>query len=172
MTAADRIKRTLDRNARAVEMKPAAGQGTAVTKITMRDGLTAEVEEGAWKLTVDVPPKMGGDDRGPNPGLLGRAALGSCLALGYTMWAARRGVPISSLAVEVQADYDARGMLCSAEIPAGYLEVRWVVDVESDAPESEVVKVLDEADEYSTFLDVYRRPHSVRRIVRCRAPRS
>lgn len=172
MTRTERIKTVLDRNAKAVTLRPAAGQGTAVTRITMRDGLTAEVEEGEWKLTVDEPHKMGGDNRGPNPGILGRAALGSCLALGYTMFAAWRGVPITSLSVEVQADYDARGMLCSEDVPAGYTEVRWVVDVESEAPESEVVKLLDEADKHSSFLDVFRRPHSLRRQVRYRASRS
>ena len=172
MTRAEQIKTVLDRNAKAVSLRPATGQGTAVTRITMKDGLTAEVEEGEWKLTVDEPPKMGGDNRGPNPGILGRAALGSCLALGYTMFAARRGVPITSLSVEVHADYDARGILGSSDVPPGYLEVRWVVEVESEAPESEVVSLLDEADEHSTFLDVFQRPHSLRRQVRYRTSES
>jgi uncharacterized OsmC-like protein len=53
--------------------------------------------------------------------VLGRGALGSCLALGYAMWAIRLDVPIESLEVDVEADYDTRGELGVADdIPPGY----------------------------------------------------
>ncbi len=169
MTKTEQIKRVLDRNTKAMSLRPASGMGTAVTRITMQDGLTCQVEEGPWKLTVAISPNMGGDDRGPNPGILGRAALGTCLAMSYKMWAARRGVPITSLSVEVQADYDARGMLCSNEVPAGYTEVRYVVSIESEAAESEVIELLDKADAHSSYLDVFARPHTMRREIRYQA---
>src|SRR5215475_4220914 len=102
------IKTVLDRNARALELRPAIGQGTAVTRVRLIDGLACQIEEGAWKLTADMSEKSGGANTGPNPGVLGRASLGSCLAIGYAMWAARRGIQIRSLDVEVQADYDTR----------------------------------------------------------------
>ena len=35
--------------------------------------------------TASLTEKYGGTNEGPNPGVLGRAALGSCLALGYAM---------------------------------------------------------------------------------------
>jgi len=35
----------------------------------------------------------------PTPGVLGRAALGSCLAIGYMMYAAKTGVPLAGLEV-------------------------------------------------------------------------
>ena len=38
--------------------------------------------------------------------MLGRGALGSCLAMGYMMWAAKLGVPIAGLEVEVQGEMD------------------------------------------------------------------
>jgi hypothetical protein len=80
------------------------------------------------------------------------------------MWAARLGVPLTSLEVTVEADYDRRGELgVDDTVPPGYLQVRYIVTVESPAPESEVVALIDTADKYSSYLDVYRRAHDVRR---------
>ena len=80
------------------------------------------------------------------------------------MWAARFGVPIDALDVEVEADYDSRGELgVRDDVPPGYLQVRYRVTVISPASESEVRRVVDEADKYSPFRDVFTRAHDVRR---------
>jgi uncharacterized OsmC-like protein len=161
------IRTVLERKANAVALRPAVGQRTARTKVRLQPGLQCEVAEGDWRLTVAMSAKSGGTDAGPNPGILGRGALGSCLALGYAMWAARLGVPLESLEVEVEADYDARGQLGVAdEVPPGYLEVRYRVTVGSPASEVDVLRVLDAADRYSPYLDVFARAHAVRREVR------
>lgn len=161
----ERIRDRFERNARAVSLRPGVGQGTAVTRARLRDGLTCEIEEGRWKLVADMSPKSGGDDRGPNPGILGRGALGSCLVIGYAMWAARLGVPIEALEVEVQADYDTRAEYGVDDVPPGYLQIRYVVRVESDAPEEEILRVLDTADAHSSYLAVFGQPQDLRREV-------
>lgn len=162
-----RIRTALERNARALSLRPSVGQGTAVTRVRLVEGLRCEVEEGPWKLTVDMPEKSGGTNAGPNPGTYGRASLGSCLAAGYAMWAARLGVPLTRLEVEVHADYDVRGELgVSDEVDPGYSRVRYVVTIESEAPESEVRRLLDTADRYSPYLDVWKRALPLEREVR------
>ena len=152
-------------------LRPSVGRGTTVTKVKVRDGLTCDVEDGAWKLTVDMSPKPGGDGRGPDPGVYGRTALGSCLAIGYTLWAAKLGVPFSSIEVDVHADYDSGGYHGVADIPPGYSQVRYIVTVESDASAADVLKVLDEADAHSPYRDVFTRALDVRREVRVAAPK-
>jgi hypothetical protein len=83
------------------------------------------------------------------------------------MWSARLGVPFDSLTVEVEADYDSRGELgISDEVPPGYTQVRYTVTVASRAPEADVRRVLDTADRYSPYRDVFARAHDVRREVR------
>jgi hypothetical protein len=80
------------------------------------------------------------------------------------MWAARLGVPIDALEVVVQADYDGRGELgVSDDVAPGYLQVRYHVTVTSSASEADVRRVLDTADKYSPYRDVYARAHDVRR---------
>jgi uncharacterized OsmC-like protein len=171
MEDTDRIRTALDRNVQALTLRPAVGQGTARTVARLGPGLSCQVTEGPWTLTVGMTEKYGGSNAGPNPGVLGRGALASCLAVGYAMWAARLDVPLDSLTVEIEADYDFRGELGVEEtVRPGYREVRYTVTVESPAPEQEVMRVLDTGDRYSSYLDVFGNAIPLRREVRISAP--
>jgi uncharacterized OsmC-like protein len=163
----DTIRDAIERNARVVAARPAAGQGTAVTRVRLRPGLACDVEDGPFRFTVGMSEKYGGTDAGPNPGVFGRGAVGSCLAIGYAMWASRLGVPVDALEVEVQADYDVRGELAVEDgVPPGYLAMRYVVSVTSPASEADVLRLLDTADRYSSWRDDMVRAVALRREVR------
>src|SRR3990172_13392439 len=130
MSSSTTIKTALERNVKVVEARPSVGQGTAVTKVTLHPGLACEVEEGAWRFSVGMTEKYGGLNTGPNPGVYGRAALGSCLAIGYGMWAARLEIPVRSLTVEVRARSDVRGELgIDDSVRPGYADIVYVVTV-------------------------------------------
>lgn len=162
-----RIKQAFERSVKALESRPFLGQGTAVTRARLREGLACDVEEGPWKLVVGMSEKAGGDNAGPNPGVLGRGALASCLAIGYARWAALRDIPLTAIEVEVQADYDARGENgVSDDVYPGYSQIRYVVTVESDAPEADIMRMLDDADRYSSYHDVFRRAVDLQREVK------
>jgi uncharacterized OsmC-like protein len=163
----ERIRSVLERNIRAVTLRPSIARNTARTTVRLKPGLECELTEGPWTMTVAMSEKSGGTGAAPGPGVLGRGALGSCLALGYAMWAARLGVTLDSLSVDVEADYDSRGELgLSDEVPPGYTQVRYTVTVASRAPEADVRRVLDTADKYSPYRDVFARAQNVRREVR------
>ena len=166
--AADDIRNAFERNKRALQLKPTIGQRTATTNVRVSDGLLCEIEEGPWRLTVDASPKVGGTAKGPDPGVLGRAALGSCLAMTYVRWAAVLGVPVSSFEVKIDADYDAAGEYGIDDVAADYQEVRYTVTVESDATDGEIQHLLDMAEENTPYLQVFRKPQNVRRILRTR----
>jgi uncharacterized OsmC-like protein len=155
----DRIKTALDRAALAMTLRDTVGKGTAVTSVRLTDGLVCRVEEGEWQLTTDMSPKMGGEGTAPNPGVLGRAALGTCFATSFGMWAARTGLAFDAVNVTIEADYDARGELgVDDSIPPGYLWIRFTVDVESAAPAEEVRAVLELAERHTSWLDLMQRP--------------
>jgi uncharacterized OsmC-like protein len=148
------VRDAIERNVKAVTLRPGVGQGTAVTRVRLGDQLSCEIEDGPWKLVASMTEKYGGTNAGPNPGVYGRAALGSCLAVGYAMWAARLNVPIDRLEVEVHADYDVRGELgVNPDVRPGYLRMRYVVRVDSPAPDSAVLEMLDTAERFSSYLD-------------------
>jgi uncharacterized OsmC-like protein len=113
-----------------------------------------------------MPKMVGGAASGPTPGVYGRAALGSCLAIGYMLYAAKLGVEIRSVEVEIQADYDDGAMFGVTEGWPGYSEVRYAVTVESPATEAEVQRVIDEGDRHSPYLDVFSRAQVCRRTLR------
>jgi uncharacterized OsmC-like protein len=161
------IRAVIERNVKAVTLRPSIARNTARTRVTLKPGLECELEEGPWRMTLAMSEKSGGTGAGPGPGVLGRGALGSCLALGYAMWGARLGVSFDSLTVDVEADYDSRGELgVSDDVPPGYMQVRYTVTAASRAPEADVRHVLDTADKYSPYRDVFARAHDVRREVR------
>ena len=166
MEGMERVREAMERNIKAVTLRPAVGRGTAVTKVRLGPGLECEAVEGQWRMTVGMTDKWGGSNAGPNPGVYGRTALGSCLAMGYALWAARLGVPLDALEVEIQADYDARGELGVAEdVRPGYAEIRYVVRIESPAPEADVLRLLDTAERYSSYRDDFANGVPLRRQV-------
>ena len=171
MATPDEIKTALERNVKAVSLRPSVGQGTAVTRVHLGTDLRCQIQDGSWKFEAGMTEKYGGDGSAPNPGVLGRAAIGSCLTIGYAMWASRMQVPITSLEVEIQADYDVRGELgASEDVRPGYGEVRYIVKVESDAPTEDVEKMLEIAESRSSWLDVVGNATPMRREVHITSP--
>jgi uncharacterized OsmC-like protein len=167
MADTTRIREIAERNAEFLARKPARGHLTGVTKARIVDGLRCEIEEGPWKLTADMPLKAGGEETAPTPGMLGRGALASCLAIGISMWAARLGVVLDALEVEVQADFDARGELGVGDnIPAGYQEVRYLVSIDSPASQKAIVDLLETAERHSPYVDVFSRGQTLKRVLR------
>ena len=169
--AIERLKTAIERNIKAIELRPSIGRGTAVTKVRIRDGCTADIEDGGWKLISDESVKDGGNGEGPDPGVYGRAALGACVAMGYAMWAAKMGVPMDKIEVEVEADYDASGMFgLDDSIAPGWHAMRYKVMIESSAPEDEIQRLLDYADAHSSLLDCFARALPIQRDVQIAAP--
>lgn len=165
MASLESVKTAVERTVKALTLKPSLGRATGHSTVTVKDGLTCEVVEGPWRFVVDMPTSVGGTAAGPTPGVYGRGAFGSCLAIGYMMRAARAGVPIASLTVDVEADYDDGALFGTVDTPAGYSEVRYTVTVESAANEEDILRVLDEAEAASPYLDVFSRAQKcVRRV--------
>ena len=166
-----RIREAIERNVKAVSLRAGIAKGTATTKAVLHPGLDCSVTEGPYELKVSMSEKYGGTGHGPNPGILGRGALASCLAIGYGMWAARLDVPCEAIEVEVQAAYDVRGELGVAEdVRPGYPEMRYVVTVVSSYPEPDVLGMLDTADRCSSYRDIFANGLPLTRETRITSP--
>lgn len=159
------IKEAFERNRKAVELRPSKAKNTAVTRVRLFDGTTCEVEHKHWKFKVDIGTSEGGNDAGPGPGILERGALGSCLAIGYSQRAAVLGIPVDKIEVDVESDFDARGMLYAADRPPGFDEIRYKVYIESPASEEEIMQVIEDTDKHSPVLDDFKRAIPVEREV-------
>ena len=164
------IRSAFERNAKAVSLRPSLGQKTAVTTVRVVEGLRCEASEGRWTVVSDASDKSGGGGAGPDPGLLSRAALGTCLAMGYVTWAAHRGVAFERVEVELQADFDARGQYGLDGIRPGYSEIRYRVRIESSAPAADVERVVEEADAASLVRDLFVNPVTLVRTLEVKRP--
>ena len=171
MPGTEKIRSAVERSIKALTLKPSIGLGTGKSTTRIKNGLTCEIQEGNWKFFADMPESVGGNAQGPTPGVYGRAALGSCLAIGYMMKAATMNIPITMLEVEVQADYDDGALLGTSNVAPGYLEVRYTITIESDAAEEDILKMLDDADRHSPYLDVFSNPQNCKREVHIISPK-
>lgn len=164
------MKAALERNMEGIRKDPDSGRGTAVTKVRIRGAVTADIEDGGWKLVADESVGDGGGGEGPDPGVFGRAALGTCLAMAYSQQAALQGVPIDSIEVDVYTDYDAYAMFgFDMTKPPGWGRVRYVVRITSSAPEEDVQRVITAADSRSALLDDFARALHIEREVQITA---
>ncbi len=167
MASSASIREIAERNIQLLELKPTRGLRTGTTRARLTGGLRCEIEEGPWRLAADMPAKAGGDDTAPTPGVLGRGALASCLAIGVASWAARLDVAIEGVEVEVQADFDARGELgMGDDIPAGYSEVRYLIAIDSPASPDAIAGLLEQVQSCSPYIDVFGRAMPLRGAVR------
>jgi uncharacterized OsmC-like protein len=104
-------------------------------------------------LAVDRPHALGGADRGPAPGELVLAALGSCVAQTFIEAAAMTGVQVDAFEISVEGHLDLRGNAGVEGVRPGLTRINLDVEVESDADEDVVEVLLDDAVRRSPVAD-------------------
>lgn len=165
-TALDqRIGRAVTRLEKAVDRRPDFGRTTSTTTTNLIDGLRCVSLDGDHCIKSDLTPALGGEGAGPSPSAVLRAALGSCLAMGYRLQAARRGFPVESIRVTVETDSALGGMLDpSSPFPPGFTEVRYDVRIESPESAAACERLIDTGDRLSPVLDTIARANRVLRL--------
>ena len=67
-------------------------------------GMLFETEMGNHRLVIDVPPAMGGSDRGATPPEVFIASLGSCVGAFVAQYCERSGIDASDMRIDVIFD--------------------------------------------------------------------
>lgn len=163
MTDHQKIKDALDRASKTVTLRPERGQRVYRNVARISEGTVCHVEEASRTLVVDVGKALGGDDHGPNPSMILRTAMSTCVAIGIKQWGARADVSIDHVEVAVETDVDARGQLgVNDDITPGFEDVRLMIDITSSAPESKIAELVAQSLKYSPLIDVFAKPQTVR----------
>ena len=155
MAGSDKIAAALKHVTDIFEETPARAMGTDKTTARLERGLKCTIREGDQSAVVDMVEKMGGGAEGPSPGFFGRAALTSCIAIGLKMTAARAGIDIDAIEVDLEMDWDHRGLFGLNDSPAGTTGMRVLVTVQSDAPEQAVHDVVQQSLTNSPWLQTF-----------------
>jgi uncharacterized OsmC-like protein len=169
------IREAVERTILGLQRDPASAQGTMHATARIDHDLTCIVNEGAWTLTSDVPPSVGGANAWPSPGVYGRAAVASCIAIGIKLMAAKAGHPIESVNIELDADYDWRGDFGLDNVAPGFQRFRLSIRVESPADADATEKIVRDALHLSSWLNTLAQEQVVSAelaIVGSREPRS
>jgi uncharacterized OsmC-like protein len=147
-----RIREAMDKVSAAIAADPAKARAkNAPATARLGQGLRCEVT-GPYgeKFSTDMPPAMGGEASGPNPGWLLRGALASCTATVIAMRAAKLGIPLDTLEVTVESESDSRGLLgLDPQVSAGLGAVRMKVRIGGKAEAATLQDLVRWADEHS-----------------------
>ncbi len=110
---------------------------------TLIDGFHVEASVRGFKLTIDEPESLGGTNKGPNPVELLLISLGSCQCIVFQVYASELGINIRRLSITVEGELDPKGFLGISQVQAGFTDIKYTIDIETDA-DAEKVKRLKE----------------------------
>ncbi len=116
-------------------------------------GYAIDVDVGGFVVKCDMPVARGGTNTAPTPGNVMRASVAACLAVGYKSWGAELGVPIDDVEIELSTEIDMSGQAGDSPAPPGWQRIRWHVRLSSSASDSDVERVLAQAERLSPMLD-------------------
>lgn len=116
------------------------------------------------RITTDMPGAIGGKAEEPSPGWLYRASIASCVASTIGMEAARAGLALTSLEVEVDSESDDRGILGIDEsTPAGPRSTRIRIRATGNqADDNTLQQVIDRGTRRCPVLDATQRAVEMR----------
>ena len=158
------IRDALDRAVKTVTLRPERGQRVYRNVAVVDRGTRCEAHEAGRQLTVDVGKALGGQEDRPNPSMILRSAISSCVAIGIKQWGARRGVDIELVEVVLETAIDARGQLgvCDEATP-GFERMSLSISITSSAGERTIEEVVATALRHSPLMDVVLEPQRIER---------
>ena len=118
-------------------------------------------------IASDEPEQLAGGNTAPNPVEYVLAALGGCLAVGYSASATAQGIVVRSLELELSGTIDLRVFLGLAEGHAGYEQIEVTARVESDADDAALQALHEQVIKTSPVGNTIERPVGLQaRLVR------
>jgi len=138
------LRDAINRVVRHYEKDPDGGAAPDAPAVAVREGpLRMRVSGPHGEVITDGAKSIGGDESGPTPGWMLRAALASCDATVIAIEAARAGIELTRLEVTVSSETDLRGTLGVKDVHAGPVGMHVKVVVASDnATEDELREVV------------------------------
>lgn len=103
----------------------------------------------------DHPEVLVGHDHGPTPVEYLLIGLTSCLTAGIANIASARGVDLTKVESRIEGDIDLNGILgLSDEVRNGYQRLRVTFQIEGDAPEEVLRRIVEQSRARSAVYDV------------------
>lgn len=149
-----------------LQASPEAARSTITSRGRVEDGLTCTVTQGKFSAVMDLGPAMGGDAAGPSPGFFGRAGVVGCVAIATKMTAAREGLVLRKVDVEVETDFDDLALFGLGSSTAAPTETRVTVIIDSDEDAATLSSLVERVLEMDPWFLALRDRQRVRPEVR------
>lgn len=131
---------------------------TFKSSVVLKEGMRCQATARDFMVTMDEPPSLGGSDRAMNPVELLLSALGGCLVISAQAFAAECGVELKDVTVDLEGDLNTDGFMGKdPDVPAGFLDIRANVSVDTDSPSENVSKLIETIDKRCPVSDSLRR---------------
>jgi uncharacterized OsmC-like protein len=113
-------------------------------------------------VEADEPQVLLGGDRAPNATEYLLHALAACLNASFMYLASARGVQVGKLELDLEGDFDLRGILGLADnVRNGFQEIRVTFHVQANAPRQEIEELCQLAQKRSPVFDSVAHPVSI-----------
>lgn len=113
-----------------------------------------DITAGEHSFTIDEPPALGGENVGANPVEHLLAALAACQVITVKVWAAKLGVPVDDVSVELSGPIDLRGFFgVDADVRPGFGEVEVTARITGPEPAEAYDELIRKVEEHCPVLD-------------------
>jgi uncharacterized OsmC-like protein len=145
MSTSTEIRAAQDRVAEAFRRKPSVAFSTVRGSASVADDLLCNYRQDGHEVAMDMGTVLGGAGVAPTPGFYFRAAIAGCAAMGIKMTAAREGMEIEAINVDIEMDFDDSALLGMGTNPAAPLETRLVISLQSREDGKKLKAMVDRA---------------------------
>lgn len=116
----------------------------------------------SFKMEIDEPPLLLGEDTGANPVEYVLTALSGCLTTSLIYHAAAQGIEIEEVESQFEGDLDLRGFLGLADgVRNGYDNIQVKFRVKADVPQEKIDELIELAQARSPVFDIVSHPVKV-----------
>lgn len=106
-------------------------------------------------MVIDEPEVRGGTNMGPSPTETALAALAGCTSVIGHKCAAKLGIEISNVTVDVTADFDRRGVTLEEEVDVPFEAVHVRVELDTDSSQDDINKLAAEVAKYCPLSKLF-----------------
>ena len=112
------------------------------------------------KITIDEPEVRGGTNQGPSPTETMLASLIGCTNVITRKIAAKNGIQIDALSVDLEATFDRRGVTLVEDVEVPFPEITLRIDVTTGADEAAIEVLRTDLEKFCPVSKVIRRSGS------------
>ncbi len=141
---------------------PASAVRTMSVTGTVQTNQSCRIETAAGPVDAGLHPAAGGSGEEACSGDMLLEALVACAGVTFSAVSTAMEIPIEHASITAEGEMDFRGTLGVArDVPIGFTDVRLKFDVQSDAPQEKIDKLIQLTERYCVIYQTLRQPMEI-----------